>query len=353
MKSLYRIFAVAGLASLAASGIAWAQDDALVAKAKSQGTVSIYTSTDLAEAQAMVDAFKKKYPGIKVDYNDLGTNGVYNKVLSEAAAQQVTADVVWSSAMDLQMKLAQGGHFQKVDVPEKKDIPGWADYKEILYATSIEPVGMIVNTNELAAGKAPKTRADLLTFLKSSAAKGKVASFDPAKSGFGFLIDTVEVKTVPNFWDIAKAFGAAKGKQYSSSGAMKETVVSGENVLAFNVIGSYALNWIKQSKNLGVSFPQENTVAFSRLIALTKGAPHPDAGKLFIEFVLSKEGQSELAKKGLPSVRKDVDAGFNIDTINKRVGGHIKPIPVDEGLLAYLDPMKRAEFLKKWNSATR
>lgn len=345
---------VSGLAAMSvlASAAAWAQDDALVAKAKAQATVSIYTSTDLAEAQALVDAFQKKYPGVKVDYNDLGTNGAYNKVVSEAAAGQVTADVVWSSAMDLQMKVAQSGLFQKVDVPDKSALPDWADYKDTLYATTLEPTGVIYNTNELSADKAPKSWADLLAFLKSPAAKGKVATFDPEKSGSGFLQHTYEAKGVSDFWDVAKAFGTAKGKQYSSSGSMKETVVSGENVLAWSVIGSYALNWVKQTKNLGIVFPQDNTIAFSRLIAVTKGAPHPDAGKLFVQFVLSKEGQSELAKKGFPSVRKDVDVGFNIDTINKRVGGHIKPIPVDETLLTNLEPTKRAAFLKQWKSAT-
>ena len=36
-------------------------------------------------------------------------------------------------------------------------------------------------------------------------------------------------------------------KIYSSSGGMKETVVSGENVIAINIIGSYALDWVKAS----------------------------------------------------------------------------------------------------------
>ena len=69
----------------------------VIETAKKEGTVSIYTSTDQAQAQAFLDAFAKKFPGIKVEYNDLGTNGAYNRVISEAAAGQVGADVVWSS----------------------------------------------------------------------------------------------------------------------------------------------------------------------------------------------------------------------------------------------------------------
>lgn len=353
MKPIYRTIALCGAISLAGTALASAQDSDLVAKAKSEGTVTVYTSTDIAEAQPMIDAFQKKYPGVKVNYNDLGTVGAYNKAIAEAAAKQVTADVVWTSAMDLQMKLAAGGYFDTVDLPQKKDIPDWADYKDMLYATSIEPIGMIYNKKLVSEENVPHSREELIKFVQSDAAKGKVATYDPEKSGTGFLFDTNDVQNNNHFWELADAFGKANGKTYSSTGAMKETVVSGENVLAFNLIGSYALGWIKESQNLGLSFDKEHTAAFSRLAGVTKGAPHPNAGKLFMEFLLSKEGQSALATKGLPSLRTDVDTGYNIDTINKRVGGHIEPIKVDEGLLTFMDPMKRVEFLKKWQEATR
>jgi iron(III) transport system substrate-binding protein len=353
MKALYKAVAVCGALGLAASTSAWSQDDALVQKAKSQGTVTIYTSTDISEAQPLLNAFQKKYPGVKVDYNDIGTNGAYNKVISEAAAHQVTADVVWSSAMDLQMKLAKGGYFQKVDLPQKKDIPAWADYQNLLYGTTVEPIAIIYNKRALPENKVPQTRQQLIAFVKDPAVQSKIATYDPEKSGSGFLNDTNDIKNNNHFWELAEAFGKARGKTYSSTGAIKETVVSGENVLAFNVIGSYALNWIKQNKDLGVAFQSDGTPAFSRLAGLTKGAPHPDAGKLFLEFLLSKEGQSALAAQGLPSVRKDVDTGLNVDTLNKRVGGHLKPIKVDEGLLEYMNPLKRAAFMKKWQKLTR
>lgn len=353
MKRFYQALAAWGILALAAAPLAQAQDAALIAKAKAEGTVTVYTSTDLAEAQAMVDAFQKKYPGVKVNYNDLGTTGVYNKIIAEAAAKQVTADVAWTSAMDLQMKLAAGGYFQSVDLPQKKDIPDWASYKDTLYATSLEPVGIIYNKKLVPEKDVPHSRADLVKFLALPLAQGKVATFDPEKSGTGFLFATNDILNHRDFWNLAKAFGKAHGKTYSSSGAMKETVVSGENVLAFNTIGSYAFNWIKQSENLGLTFEKGGTAAFSRLAGMTKGAPHPAAAQLFLEFLLSKDGQSALAAKGMPSLRKDVTTGYNLDTINERVGGHIQPIKVDEGLLVYMQPQKRIEFIREWQKATR
>jgi iron(III) transport system substrate-binding protein len=117
----------------------------LIDAAKQEGVVSILTSTDAAQAQRLLDAFKAKY-GIDVAYNDLGTSGAYTQVISEAAAGQVTGDIVWSSAMDLQMMLVQDGYAAEYASPEAANIPDWANYKNALYATTAEPIGTIYNT---------------------------------------------------------------------------------------------------------------------------------------------------------------------------------------------------------------
>jgi iron(III) transport system substrate-binding protein len=268
------VFAVSTALMTAFGASAFAQDvpagypadyAQVIAAAKQEGTVSVYTSTDAAQSQKLQDAFTKKY-GIKIAYNDLGTNGSYNQVISEAAAGQTTADVVWSSAMDLQMTLVQEGYATEYASPESGHLPAWANYKNTLYGTTVEPVGVIYNTKALSEDKLPKTYADMITFLKDNKTElqGKVATFDPEKSGSGFLHHSNDARNRPDFWDLAKAMGEDGAKIYSSSGGMKETVVSGENVVAINIIGSYALDWVKESPNLGVHFATDYTQAFSR-----------------------------------------------------------------------------------------
>jgi iron(III) transport system substrate-binding protein len=349
-RKLGAITILAGVALTAAT--AWAQDAALIEAAKKEGTVSIFTSTDAEQSQKLQDAFTKKY-GIKIAYNDLGTNGAYNQVISESAAGQLTGDIVWSSAMDLQMQLVQDGYAAEYASPEAAHIPEWANFKNMLYGTTVEPIGVIYNTKALSEDQLPKTYADMITFLRQNKDKlqGKVATFDPEKSGSGFLHHSNDAKQRKDFWDLAKAMGEDGAKTYSSSGNMKETVVSGENVIAINIIGSYALQWVKESPNLGVHFASDYTPAFSRLALITNKAPHPNAAKLFLDFMLSQEGQSALAEGGLPSVRKDVTAGLNVDTLNERVGGGLKPIALDEGLLEYMQPDKRVAFLNEWKAA--
>jgi iron(III) transport system substrate-binding protein len=325
----------------------------VIAGAKKEGKVSIYTSTDLAQAQRLMDAFKAAYPGIQIDWNDLGTNGSYNRVISEAAANQMGADIVWSSAMDLQLVLVDKGYAVAYASPEQPKLPAWAVYKGAAYGTSVEPAAIVYNKTLLPADAVPKTRPDLIRIIKErrDSLKGKVATYDPEKSGSGFLWATNDARNTNDFWELVKAFGAANGKLYSSSGQLREKVVSGEHVLLFNVIGSYALEWAKANPALGVVFQSDYTPAFSRVAILTKGAPHPNAGRLFLDYMMSKEGQRAAAGSGIPSVRDDVEGGLNMKSLNALVGGSLKPIPLDATTVEYLDPKRRTEFFQHWKKA--
>lgn len=353
MKHSFSYALITSAATLVIAMPALAASEDLVEAARKEGSVTIYSATDQAQAQAALDAFAKKYPGIRVDYNDIGTNGVYNRVISEAAAKQVGGDVFWTSAMDQGVKLAVDGYLETYKSAESSSLPSWAVYKDIVYATSIEPIGMIYNKTALSEDKVPQTREDLINFISSGDYNGRIATFDPEKSGVGFLIQTNDLDNTKNFWDLTKALGTAKGKSYSSTGSMRETVVSGENVLAYNLIGSYALDWVKSAPNLGVAFGKDYTPAFSRVAGVLKDAPHPNAGKLLIDFLLSQEGQTALASKGMPALRKDATEGYNIDTLNELVGGNLKPIALDETLLQFMDPMKRMKFLTEWRAALK
>ena len=112
------ISAVFTAIALALSGAAQAQvpqgypaDYAkIVDAAKKEGKVVIYSTTDAVAANPLIKDFETLYPGIKVEYSDLNSTELYNRFIAEAAANNGTADVIWSSAMDLQVKLVADGH---------------------------------------------------------------------------------------------------------------------------------------------------------------------------------------------------------------------------------------------------
>lgn len=348
--------------TVAACGRAWAQAvpagypadySETVAKAKAEGKVAIYTSTDLNQAQKLLDAFKAAYPGISPEWNDLGTTSAFNRLISEAAAKQVGCDIAWTSALDLQLTVVDRGLAAAYHSPEAAKLPEWAIYKGSAYGTTLEPAAIVYNKRLLPAELVPKTHADLLRILRDNKAQldGKFATYDPEKSGTGFMFETDGLVHLPNFWDLATAFGAAHGKVYGASGAMREKVVSGEHILAFDVIGSYAMEWAKADPNVGYGFLTDHVPAFSRPMLIAKGAPHPHAAQLFLDFVLSPPGQTALAAGGLPSVRSDIPGIESLETVSKMVGGNLSPIPLSAKSMEWSDPKKRGEFFRQWKKA--
>ncbi len=327
-----------------------------VAGAQKEGRLVVYSSTDSASAEPLLQDFKSLYPSIQVEYNDLNTTEIYNRFIAEAAAGAGTADFLWSSAMDLQFQLVNNGTGQSYASPEMAQIPKWAVWQNQAYGTTFEPVTMTYNKRLLPQDALPTSHADLIRLLKEKSAvfKGKLATFDPEKSGVGFFLATQDLKITPTFWDLAKAMGGVDVKVYTSTGAMLEKVSSGEHTLAYNIIGSYGLLRQQKDPSIGLIFPKDYTLAFSRIAFIPKAARHPNAGKLFLDYILSKRAQTIMANKSLIyALRSDVEGQATAANLTKEMGKALKPIEVSPDLLAALDKNKRLDFLKRWQESLK
>ena len=130
---------------------------------------------------------------------------------------------------------------------------------------------------------------------------------------------------------------------------MLERIQSGEHILAFNVFSSYARAKQKKDKSLEIVFPKDYTLVMSRIAVLPKVARHPNAGKVFLDFLLSQDGQEIIARKSdLFSIRAGVTGEFTQGRLQQELGDRLRPIPVGPQLLGALDPAKRLSFLKQW-----
>jgi len=92
----------------------------------------------------------------------------------------------------------------------------------------------------------------------------------------------------------------------------------------------------------------------SRVTFISKTAKNPNAAKLWLDYVLSKRGQTIIANQSeLGSIRADVEGEMTVAGYTKLLGAIAKPIPVSTDLLAFLDQTKRLEFLKQWQAAMK
>src|SRR5215470_14441863 len=220
--------------------------------AKKEGKVVVYSTTDAKLVQGMIKDFEAAFPGVKVEYTDMNSTEVYSRFTSENAANAASADAVWSSAMDLQLKLASDGFAALYKSPESAALPEWARWKDTVYATTFEPIAIVYNKRLVAADEVPKTHADFTKLLTTKVDKfqKKVTTYDAEKSGVGFMLANQDAKLNPQFWDLVKAMGARGVNQQSSTATMMERVSSGENLIGYNILGSYALT---RSQNCGLS----------------------------------------------------------------------------------------------------
>jgi len=327
-----------------------------VAGAKKEGKVVVYSTTDSAAAKFLIDDFKALYPGISVEYNDMNSTEVYNRFISEKAANAGSADVLWSSSMDLQIKLANEGGALTYASPEIPHLPSWAVWKNEAFGTTYEPLAIVYNKRLLSGDEIPQSHADLLRVFttKADKLKGKVTTYDIEKSGVGFMLITQDSKYNPQFWDMVKALGAVGPRVQSSAGTMMERISSGENLLGFNIFNSYAALRAKKDPSIGIVLPKDYALVMSRVMFISKTAKNPNAGKLWLDYILSKRGQTIIANQSeLGSIRNDVEGEMTVAGYTKQLGANAKPIPVSADLLVYLDQTKRLDFIKQWQAAMK
>jgi len=327
---------------------------AVVAAAQKEGKVVVYATTDSVAAQPLLREFRARFPGIEVEYDDMNSTEVYNRFVSEAAAGAGTADLLWSSSMDLQIKLASDGHAADYASPTVSKLPPWAVWRNQAWGTTFEPIGFAYNKRLLKAEEVPQSHAELAKAIRAAPDRwrGKVCSYDPERSGLGFLLITQDAATDQGFPGTLGAYGVAQTKVYTSTGAMLEKITSGEHLLGFNMIGSYVLAKAKKDPSLGFVMPRDYTLIMSRIAILPKQARHPNAGKVFLDFLLSQAGQEVIARKAdLFAIRAGVTGEFTAGQLQTELGDKLHPIPVGPQLLGALDQAKRLAFLKLWQES--
>ena len=326
----------------------------VLAQARAEGVVVVYGTTDRAAAEPLIRDFETLYPGVNVDYHELESAECHRRFVKEYAEGSASADVVWSSAMDLQVKLVNDGHAMRYRATEIDNLPAWSVWRAEAYGTTFEPLGLAYDERAIPQQQLPRTHADLARFLATGGSRftDKVLAYDPANAGLGFLVATQDARASPAFWEIARAMGRAGVRLQSSTSAMLDGIASGQSLLAYNVLGSYSQRRALSDPSIGLVYLRDYTLVVSRIAFINRRAAHPHAARLWLDYLLSRRGQTVLAQQsGLFSLRDDVPGDQTAAALKRMLGESLKPIAIGPSLMVYLDPGKRAEFLKEWNRA--
>lgn len=282
--------------------IAWPApaNELLVNGAKKERNLLLYLSTNLVDANALIQRFNQKYPFIKVDFYRTENEKLLNKILTEARAGKFNADDILISSFEVRV-LLQRGLIQKYASPESRYYPqGFKDPKGFWTSVYSIPRVIAYNTKLVPHGAAPKSYEDLL----DPAWKEKILMSDSAFLWFtGFLSYRGEEKGL----DYMRRLAAQRPGFQSSSTLINQLVAAGEFPIGASDVYAHNVEVMKK-KGAPIEWvpTAEPIVTGLKPICLSSKGLHPNSGKLFIDFALSKEGQELIRSFNRIPDREDV-----------------------------------------------
>ncbi|GAA3776709.1 extracellular solute-binding protein [Streptomyces phyllanthi] len=298
---------------------------------KEGGKLTVYSNLGDENMAPVVRDFKKKYDFIKtVSVNELDSDELFQKVLSENAAGTSPADVLISSAASAWTNFSKRDNsVLEYKSPELPKLGNGAELLPSVYSMSKDPMTIAYNTALME--KPPTGLADLAEIMNADKGKfkNKVTVRSPEGS-FGFSVTRALTEGNHEAWDALEKI-LPLTRPETSSGTQLEKIVSGEYTAGFLISASPAYPVVEDSDGLvKIVFPEDGTVVLPRGIGVAAKAPHPATSKLFMDFVLSEEGQRAVAEGGLASYREGVE-GEGLHTYQEVVDkvGEDKIIDVD------------------------
>lgn len=355
-----RLFAYCACAVLLVSHLAGAAtrprgdavQQSIVDAASREGALLVYGSTNERFARYLVDKFMALYPEIVVKYVTLPVEQLDAQMRHDDVSGN-GPDVVWSSAMDLQMKAALDGLAQPYRSVEAASLPSWAKWRDRLYATTYEPVVLVYNRQYVSQADVPTTHQKLRERLSIAPEKyrGKVSTYELDNGEVGALPFHLDARYDPRFWELVRAMRAEGLDEQSSSAAILDRISAGQSLIGYNIAGLEAFRRARRDPLVGVQFTMDYNLVMSRVMFIARHAPHVNAARLWVDFLLSKAGQQQMQIADLFPVRVDVanvDAGL---MMLRRASKVAKPVPLDATLAALRDSGAAQAFRDRWRTA--
>jgi iron(III) transport system substrate-binding protein len=257
--------------------------------ARKEGRVVVYAAVPPQTMKVINDPFEKKY-GIRVEYWRASTTGILERALNEWRVGQAGADVIEGNKGP-QLILKTEGVFDKFIPPSAAKFPRqFLEADGILTPWRFNPISILYNTELVKKEELPKTLGDLLL----PRWKGKIAIPDPSRhtTTAQFLADLDRYDGI-KWREFAKGLAQQQPLLVESFAPIVNTVIKGEahlGITYLKYVGQYKgpIDYVRLNKYL----------ADTNYMGVGKRATHPNAGKLYVEYICSPEGQKAMAGTG-------------------------------------------------------
>ena len=271
----------------------------MIAEAKKEGELLYYAALNIDDATVIANKFKEQYPFIDVKIYRANNNELLTRSLSENRAKRYAADVI-SINIEMMTVMQHAGIIGKYLSPERaafaegfKDNEGyWTSHYFITYS-------FIYNTRLVPPERIPKNYDELL----SPWWKGKLGYPTGNPAWFGKMIEVMGEERGLNFMKKL----AAQNLSYRNGLTLSMNLVIAAEISASVFGQSLRAQQLKEQGAPVDWAPLDPYIAAINSIAVTSHAPHPNAARLFIDYILSKEGQTVIANLSRIPSRQGVE----------------------------------------------
>jgi iron(III) transport system substrate-binding protein len=316
-------------------GLAQQWEDQQVFNPEAGGqTLRIISSTDTSLFAPILTSFLSNHPDISIEYLVTGTADI-DRIFR---ANPESFDLVISSAMDLQLKMANDGLARALPTVSH---PAWAQWRQSLFAFTSEPAAIVINKDAFAGYQSPKTRQELIEAMRArpEVFRGRVGTYDVRRSGLGYLFATQDARASETYWRLMEVMGALDVQLYCCSGDMIDDLSDGTIAVAYNVLGSYATARKESRDAIEIILPSDFPTTMMRTALVSVEAPHPEQAAAFITHLIAVQSKAEAATFPLPALKPQMREAENAT------------IALEPGLITFLDALKRRRFLAEWEDA--
>ena len=299
-------------------------------------TIRILSTADINYFTPVIESFRAFRPDLAIEYTVASSTEVMDAIVRE----KQPFDIVISSAMDLQTKLANDGLAREHISPTTQNLPDWAVWNDMVYAFTQEPAGFVMSNALFDGLPIPQNRQKLITALRQNPNrfKGRVGTYDIRKSGAGYLFATQDARVSDTYWRLTEVMGRLDPTLYCCASEMITDVVNGDLAVAYNVLASYAEKSPHQDK-FTIILPSDFSIVMLRTMLIPKTSKKPVLAANFLDFVLAQTYPS-----GVSPLLKTQSLGEAEQSTLYRIS-------MGPGLLVYLDYFKKKNFIAEWENA--
>lgn len=247
--------------------------------------LTVYGTYDIEAFEPVLQGFVNSQR-VRVRYRLASSRSLHEQVVRPRLND---ADVVFSSAVGLQIKAVNDGQARRLD-------PAGDSWRNALFPVSLEPIVSVYNralTPQLAG---VRDRADLTRKLRENqiGIPLGVAMYDPSVSGLGYLLATQDSEQSGVFWSMLDQFKSVGLSQHCCSAEMLDRVHAGQAGLAYNVLESYALQRMAAAPELALLTLTDYQLVVPRTVWVTQWSAQPDLAEQFVLYLRSPQGQAQL-----------------------------------------------------------